>query len=41
MAAIYYYIDQKVGAWYDEEAEEVFSTWKDSQSNVGAPEDLK
>ena len=31
MAAIYYYIDQKVREWYDGNAEDVFEEWKEKR----------
>lgn len=34
MAAIYYYIDNKVGEWYHNEAQEVFDSWKESKQKA-------
>ncbi len=37
-AAIYCYIEQKVGEWYNSEAEEVFTEWQEKQAAKEAPE---
>lgn len=35
MSAIYFYIDQKLGEWYSENAQDVFEEWKEAQPKEG------